>query len=327
MHFIRLIRPINLVIIALSMYSVRLFIYIYTLHFSLNTGVAGNWYDLDFFLLVLSTVMIAAAGNIINDYFDVRSDRINKPDKVIITKHIKPRWAIISHWALNLTAFSIAIYLSIHNGSLLYVFVHLLSINCLWFYSVYFKRKALIGNFMIAGLTALVPLLCGFHFFIQHGYPTVYVGTINNAFDYWLYHLTQNGNFIFILAFFAFSNNFSREIIKDIEDIKGDIELKAKTFPIQYGEKKSKFIASFIWACSTLFFILICFQKIHYFEGTLLTNSFVFLPIILSFTLNLISLVVLFKAKTRVQYKLSDRLIKGSMLFGLSLPFYWYFLL
>jgi 4-hydroxybenzoate polyprenyltransferase len=327
MHFLRLIRPLNLVIIALSMYSVRLFIYIYAQQFDLNTATAGTWYDLDFFLLVLSTTLIAAGGNIINDYFDVRSDRINKPHKLIISKYIKPRWAIISHWILNTVAITIAIYLSWHNNSLMYVTVHLISICCLWFYSVYFKRLPLIGNFMIASLTALVPLLCGFHFYIQHGFPMAYSGKINSTFNYWIYHLVQNGNFIFILAFFAFSNNFSREIIKDIEDIKGDIALNAKTFPIQYGEKKSKLIASIIWLCSLFFFILICYQNLHYFEGSIMYNTLVFLPIILSFTVNFASLIVLFKAQTRLQYKLSDRLIKGSMLLGLSLPFYWYIFL
>jgi len=95
MYFFKLIRPINLLIIGLTMYSVRFF------YFTLG-GMEANIFSggekVDFALLVFSTLLIAAAGNIINDYFDVRADRINKPHKLIITKHIKRRWAIVYHW-------------------------------------------------------------------------------------------------------------------------------------------------------------------------------------------------------------------------------------
>jgi 4-hydroxybenzoate polyprenyltransferase len=132
MHFIKLIRPINLLIIAITMYGVRF--YVLEVHYF--EKVKDN--ALDFFLLVFSTVIIAAAGNIINDYFDVRADRINKPERLIITKHIKRRWAILIHWIFNGIAFGIALYLSIKYQSLWFVFIHLLSwklnggcINCI----------------------------------------------------------------------------------------------------------------------------------------------------------------------------------------------------
>ena len=122
MHFIRLIRPINLLIIALTMFSARYFLIDYEkisdAELSFKEGES-----FDFFLLVFSTILIAAAGNIINDYFDVKADRINKPEKLIVTKYIKRRWAIISHWMLNVIAFSIAIYLSTRNDTFWYVFI------------------------------------------------------------------------------------------------------------------------------------------------------------------------------------------------------------
>ena len=116
-----------------------------------------DWFD--YSLLIFSTIIIAAAGNVINDYFDIKSDLINKPEKVILSKHVKPRWAILWHWILNAIAFIISIYLSVKYSTLLFVFVHLLSINLLWFYSVQLKRKFIISNLIIAFLTALVPLL------------------------------------------------------------------------------------------------------------------------------------------------------------------------
>ena len=88
------------------MYSTRLFLYIYEQLFKINLFQKGGE-EFDFFLIVFSTVLIAAAGNIINDYFDVRADRINKPEKLIITKYINRKWAILSHWVLNVIAFGI----------------------------------------------------------------------------------------------------------------------------------------------------------------------------------------------------------------------------
>ena len=91
MHFLKLIRPINLAIIVLTMYGVRFYI----LNSNSFQKIDDDW--IDFLLLVVSTVLIAAGGNIINDYFDVKADRINKPEKLIITKHIDRRWAILTH--------------------------------------------------------------------------------------------------------------------------------------------------------------------------------------------------------------------------------------
>ena len=93
-------------IIVLTMYGVRYYIQ------SVNYYQKIDDNGIDFFLLVFSTVLIAAAGNIINDYFDVKADRINRPEKLIITKHIKRRWAIFVHWIFNGVAFTIALYLS-----------------------------------------------------------------------------------------------------------------------------------------------------------------------------------------------------------------------
>src|SRR5690554_2454066 len=153
-HFLRLIRPINLLIIAVTMYSVGGYLDIVYAEF--NDGIMLIQ-TFNFFLLVISTVMIAAAGNIINDYFDVRADRVNRPEGTIIMKHIKRRWAIVYHWVLNFIAFGIAIHLGLVLDTFWYVFIHLLSINLLWVYSMQLKRTLVIGNVVIALLTALVP--------------------------------------------------------------------------------------------------------------------------------------------------------------------------
>jgi len=329
MHFLRLIRPINLVIIALTMYSVRFF------YFELagaHASHGGNQERFDFFLLVFSTVMIAAAGNIINDYFDVRADRINRPDRLIITRHIKRRWAIISHWILNLVAFSIALYLTVRYQTLWYVFIHLLTINSLWFYSMYFKRKPFIGNLIIAGLTALVPILCGIHFYLQIDYPAGITGdtlpgvqSIHESIALWKGLLLEKGKFIFILAYFAFTLNLSREIIKDIEDIEGDKLLYARTLPIALGIRKSAWIAAGILLLAPVFFIVLFFTEIRQDFGL---HLLAVLPFALSGMLNLISVAFLLKAPAdKKTLKQADLVIKIAMLCGILVPFYWWWLI
>jgi hypothetical protein len=143
------------------MYAVRFF------YFTIGGKIDVHPFfeQIHFFLLTFSTVCIAAGGNIINDYFDVKADKINRPEKLIVTKHISKRKAIIWHWTLNGIGFIIACYLSVFYQTFWYAFIHLISINVLWLYSVYFKRKFVLGNVLIASLTALVVLLSGFHFY------------------------------------------------------------------------------------------------------------------------------------------------------------------
>jgi len=298
-----------------------MFLYIYEQTFKIDLFQSRNE-EIDFFLLVFSTVLIAAAGNIINDYFDVKADRINKPEKLIITKHINKKWAILSHWILNGVAFMIAIYLSVRNDSFWYVFIHLLSINALWFYSMYFKRRPFIGNFIVAILTALVPILCGIHFYTHNEFPTVVVSNISTPFSFWIFHLMSHGHFILILALFAFASNLAREIIKDIEDVDGDKLLHAKTLPILYGITKTKWIASFLLLLSPILFSLLYFLKLPSDEN-LKGNLVLFIPVLAALILDLISILLLILAKNRKQLKRVDLLIKIAMLFGLILPFYW----
>lgn len=302
-----------------------MFLYIYEQTF--NTRLFNkSGEEFDFFLLVFSTVLIAAAGNIINDYFDVRADRINKPNKLIITKFISRKWAILSHWILNFVAFGIAIYLSARNNTFWYMFIHLLSINALWFYSMRFKRKPFIGNFIVAILTALVPILCGIHFYIHNEFPVVQTQEINSPFSFWIFHLMAHGHFIYILAFFAFASNLSREIIKDIEDIEGDKLLNAKTLPIIYGTTSTKRMVVLLLLLSPLVFTLLFFLKLEN-NGSVIENLTIFLPALIALFLDILAIFFLLKASTRQQLERSNLIVKTSMLMGLLVPFYWIFLL
>ena len=157
-HFFRLVRPINLLVIVLTMgvfhyylHSQQLSIFEYYVILPVpnqiggiqNLGGVNLFLNIHFILLLISTTLIAAAGNIINDYFDVKADRINKPEKVIIGIHIKRRWAIILNWIFNSLAFLISLYLSWKFQNVWLIGIPLISINLLWFYSMYYKRKFL----------------------------------------------------------------------------------------------------------------------------------------------------------------------------------------
>lgn len=310
-HFIRLTRPLNLIIIVLTMYGLGWY-YDEMVNETGHFGIKS----FDFFLLVLSTTMIAAAGNIINDYFDVRADRINKPDRLIIGKTVKRRVAIVTHWGLNFVAFSIAAYLSWRLETFWYVFIHLLSINMLWYYSSYFKRKFVIGNIMIAALTAMVPMLVGFYYF---HYSRLIPGAIEAEYVFPFDLFEHQSLLVFLsiaLAGFAFILNFAREIVKDMEDVEGDKILKAKTLPIVLGYGTSKWIIVLI-LCAALFMSTLLAWLIPIMEVR------AFFPVYLSAFLIVLALVFLFAAKKKTDYKRVNTWIKLSMVAGLLSPIYW----
>jgi 4-hydroxybenzoate polyprenyltransferase len=311
-YFLRLIRPINLIIIALTMYGVHYYI----------ISVFGryqkiNSHPVDFFLLVFSTILIAAGGNIINDYFDVKADRINKPEKLIISKHIKRRWAIVTHWSFNGAAFLIAIYLSIAYQTLWLVFIHLLSINSLWFYSMLFKRKVMIGNLLIALLTALVPVLVVIFFKVSNWHNPEF-----SPFDPTTWSTEIDYTFVYVLAFFAFIQNLAREIIKDIQDMKGDELIYVKSLPMVVGIQKSflyiKVLLLLFPGFSLISFIYFSPELI---KKNLVENALITLPYFLILAINIF--VIYLIAKTNgSKLSLYHNLIKLTMLIGVLSTFY-----
>jgi 4-hydroxybenzoate polyprenyltransferase len=298
MHLLKLTRPINLIVIALTMIGIR---FLYLKNLSVEPYFNSIIEHVDFFLLVFSTVLIAAGGNIINDYFDVKADKINKPNKVIIGKYVKPRLAIVLHWTFNLVAFIIALYLSWKQQSFWYLFIHLFSINALWVYSTQLKRRFLIGNFVIAALTGLVPILSALYFNHYISNQISYLEPSTTAYQ------------VIYLASFAALLNFIREIIKDMEDVKGDLLLRATTIPIKLGLTKSKRIVS-VLLIATLSFST--FLVAEYFK-----NLYLLQLVITSFMALCLLLVIYFVSTNHL--KTADRLLKIAMIIGCTLPFYW----
>ncbi len=327
MYFLRLLRPVNLIIIVLTMYAMRWFFTFLLLENNREFAVSGEAFD--FFLLTLSTVLIAGAGNIINDYFDVKADRINKPHRLIVTKYLKRRWAIVAHWIFNFVAFAIAIYLSVKHNSFVYLFIHLLSINLLWFYSMHFKRKFALGNIVIAGLTGLVPILVSIYFVnVFHlglNEESWFESLFRIGRDYFSFNPNDRDvsqlilNFGIAMGVFAFFTNLAREVIKDAEDVKGDLLLKARTIPIVMGFNKTDFIIKVL-----LIVPAILFTGFILFSKWLTTVEFlvVFAPIVLAVILHFSAILVIEYGNDKGKYKLSNHLLKISMLSGLFTPVY-----
>jgi len=181
-------------------------------------------YDFRLLLLSTSTVLIAAAGYIINDYYDVKIDYINKPDRVVIGKNITRRYAILFHVLLSVLGILIGVFLSWRIAA-----VNILSVFLLWLYSNNLKRLPFIGNLTVALLTG----------------SAIFVVDI-------LYR-THN-SLVVIYAMFAFFMTLVREIIKDMEDLRGDNTFGCKTLPIVWGIRKTKVI---IYVILTLFSITV----------------------------------------------------------------------
>lgn len=302
MHFLRLIRPINLLLIALTMTGV--YIYGKTLESHRNYDLSS----INFILLVLSTVVIAAAGNIINDYFDVKADRINRPERLVITKHLKRRWAIVIHWLLNFLGFSVGVYLSIYYETFIFAFIHLISINLLWFYSIYFKKKVLIGNVLISLLTALVPFIVWLYLFVSpNDYNSSLAPSAHNFIFDNEYHL------ILVLIIFAFIQNLAREIVKDAQDIAGDKVIYVKSLPMVIGTRGALNIVSLL--------LVILPLGISIFISTATFLDFrVLIPLALASLCNFMAIIVSF-SNSEKKLQLINVLIKTAMFFGISMVY------
>lgn len=229
--FLRLIRWPNLVFIALT----QILFFYCILPFVYKGMDAVSLEENYFYLVVTASIVIAAAGYIINDYFDLNIDLVNKPQKLIIETHINRRWAIIFHLGLSFIGFLISCYVGYRLKNIYIPFFNLLAIAALWFYSTTFKKKLLIGNVVISVLTAWVILVL-----------TVAVYKLNRSNEADTFIIPRLLKVSFLYAGFAFIISLIREVVKDMEDINGDLKYGCQTMPIIWGIPVSK-VFSGVW--------------------------------------------------------------------------------
>ena len=277
--FLRLVRLPNLLIILLAQFLIRIFV----------IGPKEKWAaivtDPAFLLLCLATLMIAGAGYIINDYYDIKIDIVNNPKRVMIGKVFTRRVALFAHFIINIVAVGISFLLAIKMHDWKIFITVFISGFLMWYYSNSLKRLALWGNITISLLT---------------GISIYYISFLSS----------NNVKTVIIYAVFAFMISLIREIIKDMEDMKGDELYGCKTLPIVWGVKNTK---NFILGISIIFISIMGFLFVERLNNVLMLYFGLAL-----FPVFVFLLIKLYKAETEKDYHNLSSLSKGIMLAGLA---------
>ncbi len=299
--FFRLIRWSNIVLIAITQ---ALFYYCIYTPLLLNFPTNNNQFL--FFILMSASVFIAAAGYIINDYFDIQIDIINKPQRIVINKFIKRRWAIVWHLLLSVLGIFMSLYVSFKTGVWMITLVNIFCVAILLFYSTTFKRKLLSGNLIIAALTGWVILVVylfgGADIFSFQGWSTG-VSSLN---------VPKFFKFTMLYTSFAFIMTIIREVIKDLEDMEGDRKYKCQTMPIVWGVPAAKiFTAVWIAVCIAILAVL---QLYAWQSGWWGATIYILLLTVLPLA---VLLQKLYKASTSAHYHALSKIVKMVMLAGI----------
>lgn len=301
LNYLKLVRYPNLLIVILTQYLMRWCI--------IEPMLEVNGFELqlssfNFALLVVATVLITAAGYVINDYFDTHTDFLNRPKTVLVGTVISRRSAIIFHSVLNVIAVLIGFYLAYKINMVFLGFVFLIVTGLLWFYSTTYKRQFLVGNILVAFLTALVPLMV----------VLFEIPLLNEAYREVL--IKNNANFMYIFywvlafSFFAFITNLMREIIKDIEDFEGDSAYGRNSLPVVLGVKTSKIITISLAVITLGSLNYIYFQYLEDSTTIIYFSLFLYLPF-------LFLIARLIYAKTKKQFRNIGNILKIIMLLGI----------
>ncbi len=263
------------------------------------------WYVL--VLMGTAIVLIAAGGYVINDYFDVKIDRINRPDEVIVTRSIsKPSAMRLSLW-LSGIGLVCGIVSAVLLRSMTLGIVYIVVPGLLWFYSSSYKRLFIIGNITIALLAGLTPMMVAMAnaAILQLRYSDFLAYTPVNSIYTWL------GGF----ALFAFLLTWIREIVKDLQDQMGDRELECHSMPVVWGERWTKV---FVTVLVVLTVAIIGHLWYHVLPFPTAWNSLSTRYIALGVVIPLLSsLWLLWAAKIPSDYKTCQQVIKLTMFLGM----------
>ena len=198
------IRGYNILVLIAAQYLAAIFI------FSEQKSVKPVLFDWHLLYLVIATVTTVAAGYIINNFYDEKSDKINRPIKTGVDAYIKQETKLSLYFLLNFIGFGFGWLVSLRAA-----FFFAIYIFGIWFYSHKLKKYPLIGLISATILTILP-------FFV------VFV------------HYKNFSEVIFVHAIFLFLIIMIRELIKKLENIKGAIINNYSTFPVKYGEEITK---------------------------------------------------------------------------------------
>jgi len=303
-----LFRWYNLIMLALTQY---LFRYCIIKPIFSHNGLDLPLSSLHFFLLVLATILVSAAGYAINDYFDIRIDRINRPNRVIVGRLISRRTTILTHWTLNTMGVLIGVYLSwqVRYWPLALIFMAVPFV--LWLYSVRLKKSFLTGNITVALLSGLVVALV---WLVEYRAAlTQFAAPVD---------ILRINFFAYFYTFFAFIMTLAREIAKDMEDYVGDVKTGCRSLPIVLGlEKTRKVIMAIMFLM--LFVMLLYFYKLGVAGRYTILSYFLFF-VVVPFSVVLLHVS---KALGQFDFKVIQTVMKLIMLAGvLSMILQYFFI-
>ena len=309
--FLKLIRWQNLVIVALTMVLMRYALLdtllgemqVFIIQGKIGEAAMQVQFPLiNFILLVAVTVLITAGGYIINDYFDINTDIINRGEAVVGSQ-ISQRQAMTLHNLFNLIGVGLGFYISWRSGYTLLGVLFLVVSGLLYFYSASYKRQLLIGNVIVALLAAMVPMLVAIY-----EWSAVYRFYAINAAE------TPDLSFIFYwiggFALFAFLTTLTREIIKDIEDYEGDAAYGHDTVPIVLGILTSKIIVIALITITLAALYAVWYLFVFDYYTLVYISAFIAIP--LAFVI-----ITIFRSTNRRQFRAASRLMKAIMLAGI----------
>lgn len=289
---LQLFRPINLLIIILTQGFVAFFLLNIPLQFP---------HSIPYLLLAISTTCIAAGGYIINDIYDQHIDSINKPQKQVIGKLISQKKA----WQIYMFFSAMSLIISALLGVKLLI-IHTITGILLYLYAAYFKKIALLGNIIVAILSAVSAILP----ITINTFQIISFATIPTS--------------IIFLFIYSLLISFIREMIKDVQDIEGDKIGGCSTFPIIFGLINSKKLITILWLILTIFNIIYrtgVNEKIT--NSVNPENSLIYLQFYLLIVMLASSIltVMMWKIKTETEFKYLSLGCKLLMLSGiLAIP-------
>lgn len=292
-NFLQLVRYQNLLLIIITQLLIK-----YALFESFGIEITLSGFG--FFLLCLSTVCIAAAGNIINDIYDVDTDRINKPQRQVIGNKISEKAALNAYLILTVLGVGIGFYLSNLIGrpgfSALFIIISAL----LYLYATHLKNILVIGNLLVSALVAMTVIIMG----LFELFPAI--TPVNRQ--------TQSIIFSILLdyAFYAFVINWLREMVKDQQDIKGDYNTGRNTLPIALGKERANKV---IFVIGLIPLVAIIYYMYNYLFNNL-TAVLYSLVLILGPLLYFLSTIL--TAKTPDHYRRLSLILKLILVTGLA---------
>jgi len=265
------IRGYNIPVIALAQYLSAIFI------MAPEKRALSVLFDFNLFIIVIVSGLTIASGYIINNFYDSKKDLINRPIKSKLDRLVSQKTKLQVYFSINFIAAILASFVSFRAVLFFSVYIFLI-----WFYSHKLKKFPIIGN-LTASLLAVLPFFAILLYY-KNLYPQIFA------------HAT----FLFLLLLI-------REIIKDLENIKGDIANDYQTIPVKYGEVFAKKIITSL----TIATIIPVYFLVEIYDVGYMDIYFYVSLIVLIFFLSL-----LWKSTSKLHYLLLHNLLKFVVVCG-----------